>query len=189
MSPTTQAGLFLLQFSIGIIVFALMLRFLMRATYTDWRNPIVQFIGKVTTPICAPFNWINKLGPRWDIAALIVAIILQAALAVMIGLVTGRSFSAGFISLFAISEVLNFLFDLAFWLIIIQVILSWLARSNSNPNLDIFRQMTEPMLAPIRRFMPDLGGFDLSPIVAIAVIKLSQILIVGTIAQFANTLV
>lgn len=186
MTPALQAGLFLLQFSLGIVVFALVLRFIMRATSTDWRNPIVQFIGRFTTPICKPFNWVNRVGPRWDLAAICVAIILQAALAVIIGWLTGRSFSAGFISLYAIGEVLNVIFDLAFWLIIIQVVLSWLARDNSN--LDIFRQMTEPMLMPIRRFMPDLGGFDLSPIVAIAVIKLSQILIVGTIAQLANSL-
>ena len=61
---------------------------------------------------------------------------------------------------------------------IAAVILSWLVAFNIiNRQNDIVRQvtyalyrLTEPVLAPIRRYLPDLGGLDISPIVAIIVI-------------------
>jgi YggT family protein len=60
-----------------------------------------------------------------------------------------------------------------FWIIIIMVVMSWLIAFNVlNNSNNIVRQinytlhrLTEPMLGPIRRFMPDLGGIDLSPLV------------------------
>lgn len=187
-SPVDQAGLFLLQFIAGLVVFTLMLRFLVRATHTDWRNPIVMFIAKVTNPICKPFALFLPSRGRWDLAALGAAFVIQALVAWIIGWFIGQSYGIGFILLFALTEVMNFLLDMMFWLIIIQVILSWVVQSY-NPNLEIFRQLTTPILAPFQRLIPPMGGMDLSPIVAILVIKLGQILIVGSIAQFAQTMV
>jgi YggT family protein len=69
-----------------------------------------------------------------------------------------------------------------FWLIIIQVVLSWVSPGN-NPNTAIFEQITQPILAPFRRYIPPIGGMDLSPIAAIVAIKLTQIVVVGSITQ------
>ncbi|UQB41726.1 YggT family protein [Thiomicrospira microaerophila] len=187
-SPIGQAGLFLLQFIAGLVIFVLVLRFLIRATHTDWRNQIVMFIAKVTNPVCKPFAMVIPSKGRWDWAALAAAFSVQVLFVILIGWLTNRDFGLALILLSALTEVLNVLLDMIFWLIIIQVILSWLVQSH-NPNLDIFRQLTAPILAPFQRLIPPLGGFDLSPIIAILAIKLSQILIVGSIAQFAQTMV
>jgi YggT family protein len=63
--------------------------------------------------------------------------------------------------------------DIYFYLLIAMVILSWLVAFNIvNLNNQFVRQvqyflhrLTEPLLGPIRRFLPDLGGIDLSPVV------------------------
>jgi YggT family protein len=65
------------------------------------------------------------------------------------------------------------LIDIYFWIILITVIMSWLIAFNvmngQNPYVrqvnHALRRLTEPLLAPIRRFLPDLGGIDISPIV------------------------
>ncbi len=80
--------------------------------------------------------------------------------------------------------------DIYFWIIIIAVVLSWLAGFNIvNPNNDIVRQIryaifriTEPVLGPIRRFLPDLGGIDLSPMVLLIGIIFLQRAIVYYVA-------
>lgn len=187
-SPVDQAGLFLLQFVAGLVIFVLVLRFLIRATHTDWRNPIVMFIAKVTNPVCKPFALFLPSRGRWDFAALGAAFTVQVIFVLLIGWLSARDFGLIFILLSALTEVLNVLLDMLFWLIIIQIVLSWIDQGR-NPNLDIFRQLTAPILAPFQRLVPPMGGFDLSPIVAILVIKLSQILIVGSIAQLAQTMV
>ncbi|HMT13312.1 MAG TPA: YggT family protein [Aestuariivirga sp.] len=72
-----------------------------------------------------------------------------------------------------------------FWIIIAAVVMSWLIAFNVvNLNNDFVRQvyrllgrLTEPLLAPIRRFMPDLGGIDISPIILIFALQFLQYLI------------
>ncbi len=63
--------------------------------------------------------------------------------------------------------------DIYFWIILAMVIMSWLVAfgivNRSNPYVrqigQALERLTEPLLRPIRRFMPDLGGIDISPIV------------------------
>ena len=77
------------------------------------------------------------------------------------------------------------------WVVIISAILSWLVvfdivnRRNRAVYLigNSFHRLTEPALAPIRRFMPDMGGVDISPVVLIlGLIFLRDVLIYGWIA-------
>lgn len=79
---------------------------------------------------------------------------------------------------FALYQTLVILLDVAWWIIIIQAILSWLVAFNViNTTNDFVRtvlmalqRMTEPLYRPIRRIMPDLGALDLSPMVVLLII-------------------
>ncbi|WP_029408244.1 YggT family protein [Thiomicrorhabdus sp. Milos-T2] len=187
-SPVGQGGLFLMQAIVGLVIFALMLRFLMRATYADWNNPIVQFIAKVTNPVCAPLNKIIPAKTRWDWSAIISAVIIQAIFVVLVGYFTARDFSVPFIALASMTEIANQLLDMMFWLIIIQAVLSWVS-PGYNPNTVIFNQLTQPILDPFRRLIPPISGMDLSPIFAILAIKLFQIVVLGSITQIAQQMI
>ncbi|MBN2646399.1 MAG: YggT family protein [Thiotrichales bacterium] len=183
-TPLGQGGLFFLQFVVRLVLFGLMLRFLMRATYADWRNPIVTFIAKATNPLCAPANKLLPTRGRWDWAAIITALVLYSGYVVAIGVLTDRSFGPVFVAL----EVLNQLLDMLFWLIVIQIILSWVS-PQPNPNTVLFQQLTEPVLEPFRRLLPATGGFDFSPILAILAIKLVQIIGVGSLTAIAQGMI
>lgn len=82
-------------------------------------------------------------------------------------------------------EVINTLITVYVWILIARVVLSWLIGFNVvnqfNPairTIDNFtRILTEPLLKPIRRAMPDLGGIDISPIVLLLAIEFLRILI------------
>ena len=187
-SPIGQGGLFLLQFITGLVIFVLMLRFLLRATYADWHHPIVKFIAKVTNPLCAPFNKILPAKGRWDWSAILTAVVIQSLFVVLIGYLSARSFSVPFILLASTTEIANQLLDMMFWLIIIQAILSWIS-PGYNPNTAIFDQLTQPILAPFRRFVPAMCGIDITPIVAILAIKLFQIVILGSLTQVAQQMI
>lgn len=187
-SPLGQGGLFLLQFISGLIIFALMLRFIMRATFVDWNHPVVQFIAKVTNPLCKPANMMLPTRGRWDWSALVTGMLVQAITVVLIGFIAAKNFGVGVIAISSVTEVLNYLLDLLFWLIVIQIILSWVS-PGYNPNTAIFEQMTRPILQPFQRLLPPMGGLDLSPIFAILAIKLTQIIVVGSIAQIGNSMI
>jgi len=73
------------------------------------------------------------------------------------------------------------------WIVIIAVVLSWLVGFNVvNPYNSVVRAIqsfcyaaTEPLLKPIRRFMPDLGGLDISPVILILLVQAAGILLVS----------
>jgi len=62
-------------------------------------------------------------------------------------------------------------------LIIVAVILSWVGQGFRHPIVPLVFQLTDPVLAPIRRVLPALGGFDLSPLVALIGIQFLLILL------------
>ncbi len=70
-------------------------------------------------------------------------------------------------------QLILLLLDIYFWIIIAMVVMSWLVAFNVvNPSNSVVRQiryalfrLTEPLLGPIRRFLPDLGGIDISPVI------------------------
>jgi YggT family protein len=86
----------------------------------------------------------------------------------------------------AILEIILLILDLYVWLLIASAILSWLIAFNvvNTRNqlvagiAEFLYRITEPVLAPIRRIMPNLGGLDISPIILILIIYLIQKLLV-----------
>ena len=82
----------------------------------------------------------------------------------------------------AILDIVIIILDLYVWLLIASAILSWLIAFNVVNTRNQFvaavaeflYRITEPVLAPIRRFMPNLGGLDISPIILILLIMFIQ---------------
>ena len=89
----------------------------------------------------------------------------------------------------ALIYLVDALFTLYLWIIIASVALSWLVGFNVvNPYNPAVRAIqtfcfraTEPLLAPIRRMMPDLGGLDISPVVLLIGLEFARILIIRTL--------
>jgi len=82
----------------------------------------------------------------------------------------------------ALLSTLAILLNVAWWIIIVQAVLSWLIAFNViNTSNDLIRsvwialdRLTEPLYRPIRRIMPDLGALDLSPMVVLIIIIILQ---------------
>lgn len=78
----------------------------------------------------------------------------------------------------SILSLIDLILNIFSWIIIVAVIVSWLISFNIiNGHNDIVRQvryalfrLTEPVLGPIRRILPDLGSIDISPIVVLIAI-------------------
>jgi len=85
----------------------------------------------------------------------------------------------------AFQFLFNALLDLIFWVVIINVIMSWLIGFNvfnrHNRIVDaVWRtttSLTEPLLGPIRRVLPDLGGIDISPVILLIGLRFLQIFV------------
>jgi len=73
------------------------------------------------------------------------------------------------------------LVDLVFWLcgvaILLRVLFSWIHPDPGNIIVRLVYQATEPILAPLRRFVPNLGGLDVTPMVALMLLELVRRLV------------
>ena len=74
--------------------------------------------------------------------------------------------------------LLVLLLDFYSLIVFVSVVLSWLRLSPDNPVVRAIAFLTEPLLKPIRKVMPDIGGFDLSPMVLLIAIRLLKAVIV-----------
>jgi YggT family protein len=75
----------------------------------------------------------------------------------------------------SIAQILNFLLDIYFWIIVISALLSWVNPDPYNPIVRFLYRVTEPALRPIRRLIGNrLGPIDISPLVVILVITFIQ---------------
>ena len=89
--------------------------------------------------------------------------------------------------LLALFQIADMLLQVLMWIIIIQVIISWLFAFNViNPHsggvrsaIDALDRLTAPIYRPIRRILPDFGGIDFSPLVIILVIQILRKLLAG----------
>ena len=93
--------------------------------------------------------------------------------------------------LLAIFQIVDLLLGVLGWIIIGQVILSWLIAFNVlntssqgvRSFLSALDRMTAPMYRPIRRILPDFGGLDFSPLVLLLLIQVVRILLRGLAAD------
>ena len=73
-----------------------------------------------------------------------------------------------------------------FFALIASVILSWVAPGSYNPAAQLINQICEPLLAPFRRLLPNLGGLDISPIFAFLALQLVNMLVIKNLAVLTH---
>ncbi len=94
--------------------------------------------------------------------------------------------------LIALVNIVNLLLSVLTWIIIIQVLLSWLIAFNILNTgsagvrgfLVALDRMTAPLYRPIRRLLPDFGGIDFSPLVILLAIQVIKKLLAGVVTQY-----
>lgn len=137
---------FLLSTVIELYTMVLLLRIWMQWAHCDFYNPFSQFVVKVTQPIIGPLRRvIPAMGPI-DSASLLVAYILS------------------FIKAIVLFKVVTFL--LIFWVLLVMAIMSWVSQGRS-PIEYVLIQLADPLLRPIRRLLPAMGGIDFSPMILV----------------------
>lgn len=79
--------------------------------------------------------------------------------------------------------IVQALFEIYSFVLLARVLVSWIQLDPYNPIVRLLHQLTEPLLAPIRRLLPPAGMFDLSPIVGFIVILLAERLVVAILVS------
>jgi len=166
---------FLIEIAFDLFLMVVLLRFWLQLARADFYNPLSQFIVKATSPLVNPLRKVIPGFAGIDMASLVLGFLIAFAKISVVMLMfygTWEPISALIGSgITLVKEGIN----LVFWVLIIRAILSWVSQGY-NPMEAVFHQLTEPMLRPIRKIIPPIGGLDLSILVLIIGIQFIQIL-------------
>ena len=187
MNSLNTAAIYLIQTLGSLYLLIVLLRFLLQLVRADFYNPLSQFIVRATKPLLMP---LRRLIPGYgglDFASLVLGIAIQLVMLIMIILLMGYALPNILLLVsWAAIGVLALFVKIFFFALIISVILSWVAQGSYNPAVILINQLCEPILAPIRKILPALGGLDLSPIFAFIAIRLFDMLVIANLAAAAS---
>jgi len=180
----TNAMLFFIQTLFNLYIYVVVLRLLLQAIRVRFDNPLAQFAIKFTQPVVGPLQRVFPEFKGLDIAILIFAFGLEIIKFFLLLLLETTSLpNIGGIALLSLADLLRHLSNFYFYAIIFRAILSLVALMRYNPIVFTINQLTEPLLQPIRRVVPLVGGFDLSPIIVLVLLQLFEMLVVGSLIQ------
>ncbi len=187
-SYLTDPVIFLIDTLVSLYILAVVLRFLLQWTGAEYRNPISQFLVKITHP---PLKILRRYIPaigKIDTASVVFALILQMAADYSILMLKGVTAGFGALFVLSFSQLVSLVINIFVFAVIARAILSWISPGAYNPATSILHSLTEPLLNTCRRIIPDLGGLDLSPLIALLLLQLAKMLILPPIQHLATIL-
>ncbi len=175
---------YLLKFAFDAVLMILILRVWLQLVRADFYNPLSQFIVKVSNPLVIPLRRIIPGLGGVDLATIVLAYVVATLTFIIIPLLNGGPIdilSALYLGLIYLIKQAGMLL---FMIMLIMALMSWVVQGY-NPTLMIFNQLTAPVLTPIRRIIPSIGGLDLSVLIAFLLLNVLNILLSGWVPYWS----
>ena len=178
---------FLLQIVAGLLVGLCLLRLYMQYHRVPLSarsgNPIGPLIFALTDWLVLPLRRVISPIGRWDIASLVAALLIELAQYLILWLLAGGHGSPVFILVMALFGVLRLAVSGLSVLVIVYAVLSWVQAHS--PMMGLLARLVSPLLQPIRRVVPLVGGLDLSPLILLVLLQVGGIVLESTLARIA----
>jgi YggT family protein len=173
-----RALIFLLETLVSLFLLAVLLRLLLQWLRADFRNPLCRALVQVTSPLLVPLRRMLPSVGRIDTASVLLVVTLALLKVAIAPLLSGRGLPEPlpWIMAAAIDLLITVL-----WVylaaIIIYSLMSMIAPHQYSPATPLLATLCEPILRPLRRLIPPLGGIDLSPLWAVILINTLLVLL------------
>ncbi|MFZ2172100.1 MAG: YggT family protein [Methylococcaceae bacterium] len=182
----TDPIIFLIDTLFSLYILAVLLRFLLQWCGADFYNPISQFLVKTTHP---PLRVLRRFVPavgKIDTSSLVLIFSLQMLADFFILLLKGVTISIGALTILSITQLISLLINIFIFSVFARALLSWMNPGTFNAAASILYTLTEPLLDICRKFIPNLGGMDLSPLAALLLLQLAKMVILPPLHELAN---
>ena len=178
MDAGTEISLYLIRNLGALLLLVIVMRGILHASRVNFYNPFSQMIVRLTNPLLTPLHGILPAKGRIDWAVIVLAVLLQSLILAGIALVAGERWALPGIATLAAwgaIGVVALLVNLYFFILIAMIIVSWVAPGSRHPAIELIWQIAEPIMAPCRALLPNMGGIDFSPILVFMGINVVQI--------------
>ena len=167
-----QIIIFLIEVAVTLLGGACLLRLYMRWRRMPMANPVGHFVQALSDWLA--LQRLMPPGKQFDVASLLAAWLLKLLqYAVLMGLVGLGSWSL--LPVLALLGVAKLAASVATAVIIVAAVMSWM--QNRTPVSDMFERLAAPLLAPVRKLVPLVGGIDLSPLLVIVALQVIGIVL------------
>ncbi|MCC4264018.1 YggT family protein [Oceanimonas baumannii] len=156
---------YLINTVFDLYLMVVLLRIWLQLVRADFYNPFSQFVVKATNP---PLKPLRRVIPGFfgiDMAAVLLALVVATVKFFLLKLINVFVADWSILLLVGVITVLKKAGVMLFWILIIRALLSWVSQGRSQIEYVMY-QLTEPLLAPLRRIIPPMGGLDLSILIA-----------------------
>ena len=169
----------------GLYLLAILLRFLLQIAKADFYNPVSQSVVKITDPLVRVLRNFIPGYRGVDFSTLVLALIIEAVAICVLVLLYGDSLpGVGYVITWSFVGILYFIINIYYYAIIASIIMSFVmmfsGNMNPHPILRVIWQLTEPVMAPIRKIIPAIGGLDFSPIFIFLAIQIIQSFLISS---------
>jgi YggT family protein len=160
----------------AFFVFLLLARFHFQWLRVSFRNPLGEFVIAATNWIVLPARKLIAPLAGLDLATLLASWLLQAFALYVLGAIAGGGLGGepgrviAVLMVGAAFDVLRFSIYILVFAVLMVVVFSWV--NPTAPMAPLFDAMTRPFLRPLRRAIPLLGRFDLSPLVLLVLLQI-----------------
>ena len=193
LSSAVNAIGFILGILFNLYAVIAAVRFVMQVVRADYFNPLAQAVVKLTDPLLIPLRRVIPSIKQYDTASLVlvfVVLLLKITVFKVLNLgsvpVIGSAASVSGLPvdkmlLLSTLDVVHQFFNVFIYALIILAILSWIPNAGGNPVQAMVASIGEPVLRPIRKLIPPLGGIDLTVFFTIIGLFAMQMFIVGSL--------
>lgn len=159
------ALIFLVNTLLSLYLLAVLLRLMLQWVRADFRNPLARALLQITNPAIVPLRRLLPAIGRIDTATVLLLLALVLLRACVPWLLSGAGLPSWALWLqLAGIQLLQTVLWTYFLAIVLYSLLSLLSPEGYNPAQSLLAYLCEPLLRPVRRLIPPLGGIDFSPL-------------------------
>jgi YggT family protein len=179
MTALREALLFLISTLFDMYLFLLVIRVLLAYAGANYFDPITQFIVRCTDFAVKPLRRLIPNMHGIEVSSLILILALEFIKYLLIASLNLDALSIPGLFIMGFADMLKIILQTMFYAIILQAILSWV--QPGSPINNLLYKINAPIMRPVQRLCPVVGGMDISPIPAMIIIQLLIILVVNPI--------
>jgi YggT family protein len=172
-----SALIFLVKTLADLYLLTFLVRLILQWVRASYYNPLSQFVFKVTSPLVVPARRVIPSVAGLDAATLVVLFALECLATWALLALGGLSPPVPDLLMYAVLRLVALTLWFYTVVLFIYVLLSWFGDRGGNPMVALAGDLVNPLLRPVRRLLPPIGGLDLSPLVVILVLQAAMIAI------------
>lgn len=162
---------FLLDVVVGLLTGICLLRLYMQAQRIPFSNPVGRLVFALSDWIVLPLRKLVPAVGRWDMSSILAAYLLQMLQYLLLWLLLGAGAQVLWLPWLALCGLARVALSGCVGIVLVYVIMSWVqARS---PLSGVIERLAEPLLRPVRKLLPLVGGIDLSPLVLLVLLQVA----------------